>query len=179
MQARIVQAHAELRNVTLALSMYRLNNDNSLPPTRFSCSTQTAYELPIELGLGSYMPMKNNGTVDVVVADDPFHADQTYKYRAPGPAIMNESVYDENGATLWIPDNFPNCDGPGGQYYNDAKTSPVSYALWSLGPDPDSAKFDYIPGRGPIPNRFWLMSSSDSGMITHFEDCSRTVRSSP
>ncbi len=177
--ARIVKAHAELRNITIALTMYRHVNGKKLPPTRFSCSMQNAYDLPIELAEQNLLPGDRKDTITVVGVPDAFSAGETYKYRAPGPAIMNESVLMENAATLWVPNDFPDCGGTGGRYYNDAGESPVRYALWSIGPDANSPKFADTPGRGPIPNRFWCTGASDSGFITHFEDQDGNIHPSP
>ncbi len=177
--ARIVKAHAELRNITIALIMYRQESEGKLPPTRFSCSMQNAYDLPIELAEQNLLPTGRKDTILVVGVQDVFDTKETYKYRAPGPAIMNESVLMENASTLWVPNDFPNCDGTGGRYYNDADESPVRYALWSIGPDPDSPKFADTPGRGPIPSRFWCTGASDSGFIAHFEDNNGNICTSP
>lgn len=174
--ARIAKAHAELRGITVALEMYRHEADGRLPPTRFSCSSRTAYELPIELT--PYLPRGRKGPVEIVAVRDAFHADRTYKYRAVGAAIMNESTILESAATLWVPDGFPGCDGQTGRYYNDPEDSPVRYAVWSIGPDPNSPKFD-IPGRIPVPSRYWLASASDTGVITHFEDRNGNMHLSP
>ena len=165
--ARIAKAHVELRSITVAMALYRHAHDQGIPPTRFSCSSQTAYELPVELM--PYLPGGRKNGVDVVKMPDPFTADQCYKYRAVGPAIMNESTVLPDAATLWIPDGFPHAEADTGRYHNDAETSPVRYAVWSMGPDPASPKFD-IPGRLPIPSKYWLRDASDTGVIVHFED---------
>lgn len=165
--ARIAKAHAELRGITIALHMYRFENHQELPPTRFSCASRTAYELPIELM--AYLPQGKKNGVEIVKMHDPFHAEETYKYRAVGPAVMNESTVLEDVAKLWVPDDFPYGDGDTGRYYNDPETSPVRYAVWSMGPEPDSPKFD-IPGRLPVPRKYWLRNASDTGVITHIED---------
>ena len=174
--ARITKVHAELRGVTVALELYRSECQDQLPPTRFSCSSRTAYELPVELG--PYLPLGRKNSVQVVVIEDPFHPEQSYKYRAVGTAIMNESTILENAATLWVQDGFPYGDGETGRYYSDPEESPVRYAVWSMGPDLDSPKFD-IPGRMPVPGKYWLRDASDTGVITHFEDRDRYVHLSP
>ena len=176
--ARIAKAHAELRGVTIALAVYREDNAQQLPPTRFSCSNRTAYELPIEL-MG-YLPRGRKNDVEIVKMPDPFHAEEGYKYRAVGPAIMNESTILPDAATLWVPDDFPydGDDAQAGRYYNDPRTSPVRYAVWSMGPDPDSPKFD-VPGRLPVPRKYWLKSAADTGVIVHLEDARGRIHTSP
>lgn len=174
--ARIAKAHVELRGITIALELYRHECEDELPPTRFSCSSRTAYELPVELG--PYLPRGRKNSVEIVVMEDPFHAQESYKYRAVGTAIMNESTILENAATLWVQDGFPGGDGETGRYYDDPEKSPVRYAVWSMGPDLDSPKFD-IPGRMPVPGKYWLKDASDTGVITHFEDRDRIMHLSP
>lgn len=176
MYARITKAHAELRTVTQAMEMYRMDNDEDIPPTRFSCSTRTAYELPVELV--GYLPAGETNGVRIAKMPDPFTPGEHYKYRAVGPAIMNESTLLEDAATLWIPDGFGKDEQDTGTYHRDPDTSPVRYAVWSMGPNTDSPKFD-IPGRMPIPQKYWLQDSSDTGVIVHFEDREGRVYMSP
>ena len=54
----------------------------------------------------------------------------------------------------------------------------MRYAVWSMGPDLDSPKFD-IPGRMPVPSKYWLRNASDTGVITHLEDRGRCMHLSP
>lgn len=176
--ARIAKTHMELRGVTLAISLYRMDQKEQIPPTRYSCSTQTAYELPIELAQQNYLPSATKNGKTVVDSKDPFHSSETYKYRAVGSAVVNETTVIENDATLYVPDGFPDCSSLNGKYYNDPKTSPVRYAIWSVGPDLESPKFD-IPGRLPVPNRFWLLHAGDTGVITHMEDANGMIHLSP
>ncbi|NLF30134.1 MAG: type II secretion system protein [Planctomycetes bacterium] len=174
--AKITKAHAELRGITVAMEMYRQVNDDRIPPTRFSCSSRSAYDLPEELG--PYLPSGREDGLDVVKMPDPFVPDQTYRYRAVGPAIMNESTVLEDAATLWIPDGFGADQVETGRYHNDPKTSPVLYAVWSMGPVPDSPLFD-IPGRLPLPGRYWLRAGSNAGVIVHYQDAGREIHMSP
>lgn len=177
--ARIVSAHAELRQIELALQMYADTNGGALPPTRFSCSLRAAYELPIELGRQRYLPhgrklVENEagqGLVEAVQMRDVFNPGQTYKYRAVGAALMNETTLLEppQGAALWVPDGFPDCSAATGRYYYDPRESPVRYAVWSVGPDPDAPKLRHTPGRQPLPRRYWCRGSADTGVITHFQ----------
>lgn len=179
--ARIVVAHAELRNIALALQLYSDHNDGQLPPTRFSCSMRTAWELPIELGQDHYLPQHEKLVEDpysghdffisAVQMRDVFNPSETYRYRAVGSAILNETTLLEppNGASLWVPDDFPYGDEEDGQYYYDPSETPVRYALWSVGPDRESPKFEYVPGHMPVPKRYWCRGAADSGVITHFQ----------
>jgi len=174
--AKIAKAHAELRGITVAIEMYKQENGERIPPTRFSCSSRTAYELPVELT--PYLPEGRKNDVDIVQMPDPFTPAECYKYRAVGAAIVNESTIIPNAANLWIPDGFGGDEADTGQYYNDPKASPVRYAVYSLGPDPRTDKFD-IPGRLPVPGKYWLRNASDTGVIVHFEDRKGQIHMSP
>ena len=180
--AKIVKAHAELKSIEQALLMYHDEQADQLPPTRFSCSMRTAYELPVELGEGNYLPLRNrpvqtaagSGFINAVDMPDVFAPHETYKYRAVGPAIMNEFTVLEppNGASLWVPKDFPDVTEMAGRYWFDPRESPVRYALWSIGPDPDSPKFTapgVVSGRKPVPKPFWCRGSTDTGVITHYQ----------
>ena len=177
--ARITKAHAELRAITLALHVYRHENERELPPTRFSCSTRSAYELPIELFEMNYFGKLRKGGVEAVAAADVFDPAETYRYRAVGDAIMNESTCMPNAASLWVPDTFPDCGGAEGRYHKNPKTSPVRYAVWSVGPSRRSPKFADTPGRALVPSRFWCRGAFDTGVVTHFEGRDGTMHMSP
>lgn len=169
--ARVVHAHADLRSIVTALVMYRQDHRGQLPPTRFSCSSRTEYELPEELATGKYLPATTGpGGITVVAMPDVFRPTETYKYRAVGPAVVNESTLIVDGSTLFVPDGFPNCDVPTGKYYDNPIHSPVRFAVWSIGPNVGSPKFGEAPGRMPVPGRFWYRGGKDGGVITHFMD---------
>lgn len=168
--SQIVKAHADLRSITTALLMYQQDHRKQLPPTRFSCSSRAEYELPVELAAGRYLPGEMKLVGLVVKMPDVFRPEDTYKYRAPGAAIVNESTLISDASSLWVPEGFPNCDGAAGKYYSNPLESPVRYAVWSIGPSVSSPKFADSPGRGPIPSRFWCRGSGDTGVIAHFQD---------
>ncbi len=180
--AKMVKAHAELRVVSIALALYREETRQELPPTRMSCNLQQAYELPLELSEGNYLPQKTNEyDIQGPFLPDPFTG-ETYKYRAPGASIENETTWSDDGASLWVPEGFPDCSSTSGEYYDDPEVSPVRYAIWSDGPDLDSPKFsdsDLPMGRRPVPSWFWMTKASDTGVITHFEDRSGLMYRSP
>ena len=179
-RAKVVHAHADLRSIVTALVMYRQDHHGQLPPTRFSCSSRTEFELPEELATGKYLPAETGpGGITMVAMRDVFRPTETYKYRAPGAAIVNESTLIADASTLWVPDGFPNCDVPTGKYYDNALRSPVRFAVWSIGPNVGSAKFADAPGRAPLPSRFWYRGEPDGGLITHFMDRQGQLYMSP
>jgi prepilin-type N-terminal cleavage/methylation domain-containing protein len=176
--AKITKVHAELRGITIALSLYSHEHNQEIPPTRVSCSSRMNYELPIEL-IPYLFQGVNKDNLDIVDMPDAFTPTAYYKYRAVGTSIENETLIREKEASLWIPDGFPDAEKDTGKEYRDPETSPVRYAVYSLGPDPDSKKFD-IPGLLPIPQKYWLNSpSDDAGVIVHYEDKHGLMHMSP
>ena len=165
--ARKVRAHSDLRQIDLSLVMYADSHDDAIPPSRGGCSTRLSYELPPELAEQEYLPGETGEDTGVlhVGLHDPFTG-APYRYRAPGAMIMNEATLLEGaqGAKLYIPDAFPKLEEPG-RYISEPKESPVRYALWSMGPDPEAEKLRSNPGRAPVLERFWMRSASDDGLV--------------
>ena len=194
MQARIVVAHADLRNISVALDAYALDNRDALPPARSGCGARVNYQLPVELATDQYLP-RSPGSVPQAQLQDVFNPKHTYKYRAPGPIWFNGSFFDDPESTwrpranIWVPDDFPHCRSEVGRYYANRTgepPSPATYAVWSVGPNPRSAKLPRHEGSDqvdesklPLPQRFWLMNSGDTGLITYFRCRTGVVRTSP
>jgi len=169
MKLKMLRAHSDLRQVTMVLHCYRTDHNGACPPTRFSCSSGRAFPLPVEL-LEYGLPRGRNAEgAEYVALDDPFTPGEGYRYRAPGRAILNETTVAENAARLWIPENFPGPSETGeGRYFCDPKQCPVLYAVWSMGPDPQSPKFA-LPGRLPAPREYWMENAGDTGVVVHME----------
>ncbi len=191
MQARVVKAHHDLRQITIALDGYALINKDEFPPTRESCNTWVCHQLPVELVKNRWLP-KKQGIAPQADMPDVFDPDSTYKYRAPGGLFLNEgSSYSKKGSYLFVPDDYPNCHkAPRADYqdfYNDREKSPVAYAVWSVGPDPKSPKFDRIPNSNdqielayfPLRRKYWLLHSGDTGLITHSRSRKGLIYTSP
>ena len=177
MLAKITAAHCELRGITLSLHMYN-DEHGDYPPTRGSCSSGNFFELPIELT--DYLPSGKSNGYEVTSMFDPFGKDQRYKYQAVGDIILNESTVAKNRSKLWVPDGFPGNQEPTdeGQYYYDPELSPVRYAIWSYGPNPDTSNFK-VPGKLPLTTEYWLTGPNDDiGVITHFADYTGQVHKS-
>lgn len=161
---RLVRTQHDLREVMVAIQLYRNDHHGVCPPTRFSCSSGAVFPLPIEL-LDYGLPAGQGEYGEPTVAmEDAFRSGAGYRYRAVGPAIMNESVLVPNGSRLWVPDGFPSCSGNGGSYRDDLKSSPVLFAVWSAGPDPEAPRFD-VPGRLPLPSKYWMKRAGDPGVV--------------
>jgi prepilin-type N-terminal cleavage/methylation domain-containing protein len=168
MQSQIVRVHSDLRQITMSLTMYSMDNHSHLPPTRLSCATRISFELPMELAQYRYLPGVVADTVLKVNFDDPFNPGETYLYTAPGDAIVNEYTIMHSSGSIYVPDGYPTMSNQLGQNYNDPKTSPVRYAVWSVGPNTKSPKFSYSPDgqcRPPVPSHYWCMGAGDTGVI--------------
>ncbi len=166
--ARLVATHAQLAQIELSLSVYGNDQRNALPPTRSGCSFRRAYEPPPELAEGGYLPSVEEGGVVRVAMGDAFTGGY-FRYRAPGPVVMNEvSVFvGDQGSKLYVPDRYPTVLDEPGRYHVNPETSPIRYAIWSMGPNPESSKFNSNPGRGPALRRFWLVNAGQEGVVAH------------
>lgn len=184
-QSMVVRAHAELRQISIALHAYALDNRDQLPPARCACGTNVNYQLPIELAEGRYLP-ESPSKIPQSHVPDVFAPQDSYKYRAPGPIYQNGTFFDfpsvswRPRARIWVPGDFPRCAGEAGRWYaarDNEPNSPVRYAVWSVGPNPASSKFPRQEGSDdiddslfPLPRRFWLMDRADEGLIVHYQD---------
>jgi prepilin-type N-terminal cleavage/methylation domain-containing protein len=172
MQARMVVAHSDLQQIRLATDMYLMDNSDHLPPIRCGCSLRAAYEPPPELATGGYLPSEvertAGGDVTHVAMQDPFTRTH-YRFRAVGAMMMNDVTLLEppSGSKLYVPDGYPYHLEEPGRYIRDPDESPIRYAIWSVGPDPEAEKLSQNFGRAPTLKRFWMMRSSDVGIITH------------
>jgi prepilin-type N-terminal cleavage/methylation domain-containing protein len=183
LRSRVVAVHSDLRQITIALDAYALEHRDVYPATRQSCGTNILYQLPVELAAKRYLPASPDG-LKRSFFEDPFYPGQTYRYRAPGAVWQNGVLMDFPDVTwrpraqLWVPDDMPRCLSENGRYYANytgEPKSPVTYAVWSMGPGLDSTKLprwedgSIDESRFPLPRRFWLTSDGwPAGLITHF-----------
>ncbi len=176
--ARVARAHADLRSCAQVLEIYQFDHDGDLPPTRFSCSDGVAFPLPVELAKKEYLPRTTDAKQAVNFADT-FGEGETYRYRAPGPAWVNDTMYVSDASYLFVPDDAPICRVETGEYINNPRESAVRYALWSVGPDPEAAKLLRFASRLPLPRWLWLGEGERHGVITHFQDRDGRLFQSP
>ncbi len=194
-QARIVRAHSDLRQICIALESYALEHRDRVPPTRQSCSDNVQYRLPVELARSHYFAESRSLNPQSEFFDE-FDRAHTYRYRAPGAVWQNGQFFDFPDqpwmprARLWVPSDFPQCRETEGNYYADRSNDepcPVTYAVWSVGPDPQAEKFPRVPSspdvideaRFPLPRELWLEGANDVGLITHFRTRTGLLLSSP
>ena len=164
MQAKVLAVNAELREIGLALEAYSLDNNGTYPPTRVDCMLGGHfYQLPLELVQSRYLPKPNIDTFMASGIEDRFNPGYTYKYRSVGNLIYNRTVVVEKGAYLWVPDGFPDSEKEQGQIYDDPAVSPVSWVLYSEGPNFELDRMREL--NYPVPRLSWYEPQTHKGVI--------------
>lgn len=175
-KAKVARVRGELYNIGLALDMYSTDYAGKVPPVRVNCNSDLAThwcELPVELASEHYLPHGNQAGLEADM-EDVFNPGHTYKYAAPGPQLLNGTP--TANYALWVPTNTPDMNG-GGAYFTDPKSSPVRWAVWTLGPRPNSAKS--LGTYAPLSSDDWYRRAGDGGVIVRFADRYGTQFSSP
>lgn len=175
-KAKVARVHAELYGIGLALEMYSTDYAGKLPPVRVNCNSDLSVhwcELPVELADEHYLPHSNQGG-RAANLQDIFNPEHTYKYAAPGPQLLNGAPADN--FAVWVPTNAPDMTG-GGAYFTDSKTSPVRWVVWSLGPQPDSARSQHT--FAPLSRDSWYRRTGDGGVIARYASRDGTQFKSP
>ncbi len=166
---KITIVNAELYTLGLALEAYGLENKNNYPPTYVSCMKQSHYyQLPKELVNSKYLPGKRDefGPMSTIL-EDRYYPGHTYKYVAPGDLVINQGQNPvKNKSKLWVPDGFPDAEQETGQFYCNPKTSPVTWAVYSLGPDFDPEDQFVIDLHYPVPKTTWYDPGEHKGFFT-------------
>jgi prepilin-type N-terminal cleavage/methylation domain-containing protein len=164
LQAKVLTVNAELRDIGMALEAYSLDNSDKYPPTRVDCMLGGHfYQLPCELVESKYLPAPSDNTFMAAGIEDRFNRGYTYKYRTVGTMIYNRTVVIKNGASLWIPDGFPDNERQDGRDYADPKESPVSWVLYSEGPRFDMDRMREL--NYPVPVKTWYNPQTRQGVI--------------
>lgn len=176
-KAKVARVHTELRGIGLALDMYASDNDGRFPPTRANCNPDLAShwnQLPAELARGGYLPRGGRAGHEANM-EDLFNPGHTYKYAAPGPLLLNGDP--AGNFSLWIPESFPEMSSDRGGRFGDPNTSPVRWALWSLGPRPGSGRS--LAARAPMSSQTWYRRTGDDGVIVRYADRAGAQFTSP
>jgi prepilin-type N-terminal cleavage/methylation domain-containing protein len=164
LQAKVVVVSAELREIGMALEAYSFDNSDKYPPTRVDCMLGNHfYQLPCELVESKYLPAPGEDTFMAAGIEDRFNRGYTYKYRTVGTLIYNRTVVVENGASLWIPNGFPDNEQQEGRDFTDSKESPVSWVLYSEGPRFDLDRMKEL--KYPVPTNTWYSPQIRQGVI--------------
>ena len=176
-KAKVARVHAELNGLGLAFDMYSTDYGGRLPPVRDNCNTDLAShwcELPVELANEHYLGHSSQGGLEADL-EDVFNPGHTYKYAAPGPQLLNGAP--AGNYSLWVPTNAPTDMSGGGKYFTDPKASPVRWVIWSLGPQPNSARS--LNTYAPLTSDSWYRRAGEGGDIVRFADRNGTQYSSP
>lgn len=164
LNAKIVAVNAELRDISLALEAYSMDNEERFPPTRVDCMMgEHFYQLPVELVETGYLLKPGSDTFMAAGIEDRFNKGYTYKYRAAGTLLYNRTVTVKNGAYLWVPDGFPGNEQEEGDNYYDPTDCPVSWVLYSQGPEFDLDKMKEL--NYPVPKQTWYDPKNRKGVI--------------
>ena len=166
-RAKVAKAHTELHQIGLALVMYQ--EDHRLPPpARTFCAGRMQQiddynALPDELVDCGYLARP---------LADPFNRPHSYKYVAPGFGWANG---DPTILPVWVPDGFPAEQGRDRPHF-DPRTSPVKWAIWSVGPGKPPSVFESDSSHCPVPEREWYPHRRD-GIIVHLQTADGLVQS--
>ena len=164
LQAKVVAVNAELREIGMALEAYSFDNDDKYPPTRVDCMLGGHfYQLPVELVESGYLPAPPNDTFMAAGIEDRFNRGYTYKYRSVGELIYNRTIIMQDGSYLWVPDGFPDNEKEEGDTYYNPKDSPVSWVVYSEGPEFDLNNMKEL--NYPVPKRTWYDPKTGTGVI--------------
>ena len=175
-KSKVARVRVELNGIGLAFEMYAMDYGAKLPPVRVNCNSSLMEhwcELPVELANEHYLPHGSQGGLEADL-EDVFNPGHTYKYAAPGPQLLNGAP--AGNYSLWVPTNAPLGMSGGGKYFTNVMTSPVRWVVWSLGPQPNSARSqnDYAP----LTSDSWYRRTGEGGVIARFADRNGTQFSS-
>jgi prepilin-type N-terminal cleavage/methylation domain-containing protein len=170
LQAKIVVVNAELSDIGLGLEAYAMDNFGNYPPTRIDCNPDARpymYALPQELVKCGYMSGGKMGSVTYSKTEDKFNPGIPYKYIAVGKR------YDYSGSPttqyLYIADGYPSSTSSTYRSYKDPKVSPVTWAVFSVGPKFDENNLTKIDKGFPIDKNYWYSPKAHSGIITRLK----------
>lgn len=172
LHATIVAVNADLYQIGLGLEMYMSDNRGAHPPSRRDCAMGwDDSQLPPELVESGYLPAPERQSTMSARFEDRFNPGVTYKYASVGPYYQNGQYMQNDSAFLYVPQGFPGNEGaPKDDFlYDDPKTSPVLWGLYSLGPNPDKNE-DYEWSmiknlNGPVAKRSWYTPEKKKGLI--------------
>ncbi|MGA2915656.1 MAG: type II secretion system protein [Sedimentisphaerales bacterium] len=165
LQAKILVTNAELSDIGLALEAYGIDHGNKFPPTRADCNPDTRqywWALPQELVKSGYMPGGIAGPVVFSKMEDKFNKNLAYKYVAVGPRFDYYGTPTDQ--YLQIPKGFPDRESEEYEWYKDPKTSPITWMIFSLGPEFDEQ--NQVLDGFPVSKKFWYAPKTGGGIIT-------------
>jgi type II secretory pathway pseudopilin PulG len=148
-RAKIARAHNDMRTIATALEAYRVD-EPAYPLAATYCASMMD-------SIDSYNHLSNSITTPIAYLSaiplDVFNRNQTYKYISPGPGWSNGSP---SILAIWVPQAFPGDTGPENDVpYFSQESSPVAWALWSVGPRGALSVFESDLQHVPVPRRYW------------------------
>ncbi|MFI4912270.1 MAG: type II secretion system protein [Sedimentisphaeraceae bacterium JB056] len=168
MQAKVLTANSDLRQIGICLDMYTVDNNNRFPPTRKDCNLGWEdHQLPPELVESGYLPEPESSSNTSAGIYDVFNHNVTYKYWSVGQMYQNGKYSERLKSGLYVPKNFPanNEEKPETDiYYNAPDLSPVNWVIYSEGPNYD-AWTAIKELNGPVPRRCWYDPAKNEGLI--------------
>jgi len=168
MQAKVLTVNAELRDIGLALEAYSFDHEGGYPPVRVDCMLGGHfYQLPEELVRCGYLPAPPCDSFMAAGFEDRFNRGYTYKYRSVGTLIYNRTTVVAEGAYLWVPDGFPDNEQPEGRSYSRPDESPVSWVLYSEGPNFDLDRMK--EAMYPVPRSTWYNPQTNAGVVVRMQ----------
>lgn len=160
-KAKIARAHADLRSIGTSIETYRLDQE-AYPPARTFCAgggmkVDDYNECPPELRSLGYLGE---------FPEDVFNPGRAYKYITPGLGYSNRVL---TILSIWVPTKFPHAGGRDVPYFN-VDESPVTWAVWSVGPSGPKPFWMSEELHYPVPQRTWydIKNGLESeGVIVH------------
>ncbi len=160
-KGKVVRAHADLRSLGSAVEAYRLDYE-AYPYARAYCAgggmkVDDYNESPPELFSCGYLG---------AFPEDIFNKGRAYKYISPGFGYANGVL---TILPIWVPEKFPSDGGHDVPYFN-TKDSPITWAVWSVGPSGPKTFWKSEELHYPVPRRNWYSFKNrpqSEGVIVH------------
>ncbi|HPB32428.1 MAG TPA: type II secretion system protein GspG, partial [Candidatus Sumerlaeota bacterium] len=149
-RSKVSRAKADLRSISAGLEAYCVDNQR-YPAARSFCeggmnSARDYHMCPMEITTPvAYLSTR---------PPDVFNRKTWYKYVSPGFGFANGSP---TFLAIWVPRTFPNDSGNfmDDVPHIDLASSPVKWALWSVGPSGDVGFWNAGMEHHPVPRRTW------------------------
>jgi prepilin-type N-terminal cleavage/methylation domain-containing protein len=157
-QGEVARVQVELKQVGNAVQMYCDDNNGKPPLASESCqyvSIDDYFELPKPL----YKYISTQRFYD------PFNPSRTYKYIAPGMGYVNSKP---GKITLYVPADYPTSNQQCVPYQSQA-SSPVKWAVWSVGPSGGCSYTEFFQNMMPVPKQCWY-PHNEKGIIVRLSD---------
>ncbi len=171
--AMVTATNCDLKQIAIGLEMY-MTDDKTLggsryqdhPPCRTDCAAKWEdHQLPPELVRLGYLPEPDEDGQSTGM-EDRFSPGHTYKYWAVGELIQNNGPIKPLRSRLWVPDRFPqksSTDREQGQWHKDPSVSPVTWVIFSVGPEFD--EWQMRLKNYPVPKETWYSPKKRKGII--------------